>query len=492
MSKFVLAIDAGTTGVTVFLFDKQATIVSRAYREFQQFYPQPGWVEHDANEIWAVTHKMIGEVLEGRKASEVAAIGITNQRETTVMWDADSREPYHHAIVWQCRRTASRCDELRDKADMIGAKTGLVVDAYFSATKAEWLLKNVPAAADGAKNARARFGTIDTWLVDRLTGGKAHVTDYTNASRTMLFDIHKREWDAELLELFGVPETALPEVQPSAGVFGMTDPELFFGASVAICGIAGDQQAALFGQGCVEPGQVKNTYGTGCFALLNAGDEKVTSEHGLLTTLACDAKGHPVYCLEGSVFIGGAVVQWLRDELGVLSDAAESESKATSVDDNGGVYFVPAFVGLGAPYWDQDARGAIVGLTRGSNVGHLARAALESIAYQSRDLIDALQADLGSGVTLTDLRVDGGAVQNEFLMQFQADVLGLPVLRPKNIETTAQGAAFLAGLGAGFWNSFQEVQEVLTVDKTFQPAMDEARRAELYAGWQAAVKRARG
>ena len=489
-ARYVLAIDAGTTGVTVLLFDRQATVVRREYSEFTQHYPKPGWVGHDAEEIWQVTRRLIKQILADEGPGSVAAIGITNQRETTVLWDAETREPYDKAIVWQCRRTAARCAELRGHSERVAQKTGLVIDAYFSATKAEWLLEHAKGARQGAEQGRARFGTIDTWLVERLTGGKAHVTDFTNASRTMLFDIHTREWDPELLDLFSVPKSALPEVKPSAGVFALTDPAVF-GAEVPIAGIAGDQQAAMFGQGCVRPGEAKNTYGTGCFALVNAGHEPVRSQNGLVTTLACDAEGRPVYCLEGSVFIAGAVVQWLRDELRLIGSAAETESIARAVEDTGGVYLVPAFVGLGAPYWDQDARGSITGLTRGSNRSHIVRAALESIAYQSRDLIDALRADLGERAQLTELKVDGGACQNDFLMQFQADVLGVPVVRPRNIDTTAQGAAFLAGLGAGFWSSFGEVEAVLALDRTFTPAMAPERRAALYDGWKQAVSRTR-
>ncbi|MBL4847857.1 MAG: glycerol kinase GlpK [Planctomycetes bacterium] len=488
MSDYVLAIDAGTTGVTVLLFDKQAQVVRKLNREFAQHYPQPGWVEHDANEIWTVTEALIKEVLGDTLPSAVAAIGITNQRETTVLWDAETREPYHHAIVWQCRRTASRCDALQAHKDTFRNKTGLVVDAYFSGTKVEWILDNVPAARAGADAGRARFGTIDTWLVDRLTGGAAHVTDPTNASRTLMFDIHAKAWDDELLGLLNVPRSLLPEVKPSAGLFGTTDASVF-GAEVPITGIAGDQQAALFGQGCVLPGQAKNTYGTGCFALLNAGTEPVLSQNGLLTTLGCDSEGKPVYCLEGSVFVGGAVIQWLRDMLKMVPSAPESEQVAG--DSSEGVYLVPAFVGLGAPYWDQDARGVITGLTRGTDVSHIVRAALESIAFQSRDLIEALQADLGESGKLTELRVDGGACANGLLMQFQADLLGIPIVRPTNIETTAQGAAFLAGLGSGFWKSFAEVESVLGVDRTFEPKMGVEEREQLYAGWKEAVGRAR-
>ena len=488
MSDYVLAIDAGTTGVTVLLFDRQATVVRKLNREFTQHYPKPGWVEHDADEIWTVTEGLIKEVLGETPASAVAAIGITNQRETTVLWDSVTREPYYNAIVWQCRRTAERCDALQPHKETFRNKTGLVVDAYFSGTKVEWILENVPAAKAGAEAGQARFGTIDTWLVDRLTGGKVHATDPTNASRTLLFDIHTRAWDDELLGLLNVPRSVLPEVKPSAGLFGTTDASIF-GAEVPITGIAGDQQAALFGQGCVRPGQAKNTYGTGCFALLNAGTEPVLSQNGLLTTIGCDAEGKPVYCLEGSVFVGGAVIQWLRDMLNMVPTAPDSEQIAAESSE--GVYLVPAFVGLGTPYWDQDARGIITGLTRGTDVSHIVRAALESIAFQSRDLIDALQADLGDGAQLSELRVDGGACANGLLMQFQADILGLPVVRPTNIETTAQGAAFLAGLGSGFWKSFAEVESVLGIDTTFQPAMADEQRQELYAGWKDAVSRCR-
>ncbi|MEZ6187048.1 MAG: glycerol kinase GlpK [Planctomycetota bacterium] len=479
----IVAIDAGTTGVTVLGFDAQARVIHKGYREFKQHYPQPGWVEHDADEIWQVTEALLREALEAF-GERVAAIGITNQRETTVVWDKETRRPYHHAIVWQCRRTAARCDALRAHADTIRQKTGLVLDAYFSGTKLEWILQNVPAAKQGAAAGRARFGTIDTWLVERLTKGQAHVTDPTNASRTLLYDIHAKRWDPELLALLGIPASVLPEVKPSAGLFGHT---VGFGREIPITGIAGDQQAALFGQGCVEPGSAKNTYGTGCFALLNAGQERVESQNGLLTTIACDRRGAPVYCLEGSVFIGGAVIQWLRDELQLLPSAADSSTLAAP--DNGGVYLVPAFVGLGAPYWDQDARGLITGLTRGTNRGHLIRAALESIAYQSRDLIDALAADLGQ--PLSELRVDGGASTNDLLMQFQADVLGIPVARPRNVETTAQGAAFLAGLGCGLWKDFAEVEEVLAIDRTYAPALPPQAREQLYAGWKRAVGQAR-
>ncbi|MBI3722812.1 glycerol kinase GlpK, partial [bacterium] len=459
MAKYILAIDEGTTGVTLLLFDKQGKIARKAYSEFKQHYPRPGWVEHDPEEIWRVTKRLVGEILAGESPSVVAGVGITNQRETTVLWDQDTRRPFANAIVWQCRRTADRCRELKAQGHeaLVRAKTGLVLDAYFSGTKVAWLLENVPQAKTAADEGRARFGTIDTWLVERLSGGRLHVTDPTNASRTLLYDIHAKKWDDELLSLFGVPGSLLPQVRGSSEVLGMTDPDAF-GAEVPISGIAGDQQAALFGQGCVRPGELKNTYGTGCFALLNAGAKKVESHHGLLTTLGCDEKGKPVYCLEGSVFIAGAVVQWLRDALGVIANASESETHARAVADNAGVYFVPAFVGLGAPYWDQDARGAIVGLTRGTGRAHIIRAALESIAYQTRDLIDALRADLGAGVDISSLKVDGGAVVNDLLMQFQADILGIPVVRPKNVETTATGAAYLAGLACKFWQSFDEVR----------------------------------
>jgi glycerol kinase len=492
MSKYVLAIDEGTTGVTLLLFDRSGGIVRKAYSEFKQHYPRPGWVEHDPEEIWRVTKRLIAEVLGDEKPSEIAGIGITNQRETTVLWDADTRRPYANAIVWQCRRTADRCRELKAQGHepLIRSKTGLVLDAYFSGTKVQWLLDNVSGARAAAQNGRARFGTIDTWLVERLSGGKLHVTDPTNASRTLLYDIHQKKWDDELLALFQVPRSVLPEVRPSAGVLGVTDGDVF-GAEVPIAGIAGDQQSALFGQGCVRPGELKNTYGTGCFALLNAGDVKVESQHGLLTTLGCDAQGKPVYCLEGSVFIAGAAVQWLRDALGVIANAAETESRARAVENNAGVYFVPAFVGLGAPYWDPDARGAILGLTRGTGREHIIRAALESIAYQTRDLVDALRGDLAGKAEIGSLKVDGGAVANDFLMQFQSDILGVPVVRPKNIETTATGAAYLAGLGCGFWASHEEVARFQEVDRTFTPRLDAGARERLYSGWKQAVARVR-
>ncbi|HZV01462.1 MAG TPA: glycerol kinase GlpK [Planctomycetota bacterium] len=492
MSKYILAIDEGTTGVTLLLFDATGRVVRKAYSEFKQHYPRPGWVEHDPEEIWRVTKRLVGEVLADEKPSSISGIGITNQRETTVLWDAETRRPFHNAIVWQCRRTADRCRELKQKGHeaLVRAKTGLVLDAYFSGTKVQWLLENVSGARAAADKGKARFGTIDTWLVERLSGGKLHVTDPTNASRTLLFDIHTRQWDDELLSLFSVPRSVLPQVRNSAEVLGMTDPDVF-GAEVPICGIAGDQQAALFGQGCVRPGELKNTYGTGCFALLNAGQKKVESQHGLLTTLGCDAQGKPVYCLEGSVFIAGAAVQWLRDALGVIANAAESESRARAVENNAGVYFVPAFVGLGAPYWDQDARGAIVGLTRGTGRDHIVRAALESIAYQTRDLVDALRADLGPDTPIESLKVDGGAVANDFLMQFQSDVLGVPVVRPRNVETTATGAAYLAGLACGFWKSQEEVAKFQEVDRVFSPRLDVAGRERLYAGWKQAVARVR-
>jgi glycerol kinase len=492
MPKYVLAIDEGTTGITLLLFDQAGKIARKAYSEFKQHYPKPGWVEHDPEEIWRVTKHLIGEVLQGESPKDVAGIGITNQRETTVLWDAETRRPFANAIVWQCRRTADRCRELKQqgKEQLVRSKTGLVLDAYFSGTKVAWLLENAPGAKKAAEAGRARFGTIDSWLVERLSGGRLHVTDPTNASRTLLYDIHAKKWDDELLALFGVPRSVLPAVKGSSEILGMTDAEAF-GAEVPICGIAGDQQAALFGQGCVRPGELKNTYGTGCFALLNAGSVPVESTHGLLTTLGCDAKGKPVYCLEGSVFIAGAAIQWLRDALGVIANAAESEARARAVENNAGVYFVPAFTGLGAPYWDQDARGAIIGLTRGTGREHIIRAALESIAYQTRDLVDALRKDIGAAGEITSLKVDGGAVANDFLMQFQSDILGVPVVRPKNVETTASGAAFLAGLACGFWKSQEEVASFAEIDRTFTPRLDASARDRLYAGWKKAVERVR-
>jgi len=486
MGTHVLAIDQGTTGTTVMVFDAAGRVRGRAYSEFRQFYPKPGWVEHDAEEIWRVTQRVIGAALRSArlKPKDLAAIGITNQRETTVLWDRTTGKPVHRAIVWQDRRTAPICDALKAQGAeaTIHAKTGLVTDPYFSGTKLQWLFDHVKNAR--AKAERLAFGTIDTWLIWKLTGGRSHVTDYTNASRTLLFNIHRQQWDDELLRLLNVPQDVLPRVIPSAGVAATTDARAF-GAEVPITGIAGDQQAALFGQACFRPGLVKNTYGTGCFILMYTGDTAVDSKRGLLTTMACAADGRPAYAVEGSVFIAGAAVQWLRDGLGLLKSAPESEPHAKKVDSTLGVYLVPAFVGLGAPYWDAAARGALVGLTRGVTKAHVVRAALEALAYQTRDVVDTMVAE--SGRPLSGLRVDGGASANNFLMQFQADILGVNVDRPKVIETTAHGAALLAGLGVGLWKSEADLERVRRADRVFRPRMAPEQRESLYQGWRRAV-----
>jgi len=488
----VVAVDQGTTGTTVLVFDRRGRVVARSYSEFTQHYPQPGWVEHDAEEIWRVTLRVLRQACRRARvrARDVAAIGLTNQRETTVLWDRRSGRPIHRAIVWQDRRTAAHCDALRGRGlePLVRRRTGLVLDPYFSGTKVAWLLSNVRTAVERAARGELCFGTIDTWLLWRLTGGAVHATEPTNASRTLLYDIEARRWDPELCDLLGVPQAILPTVMPSSGVFGTTTADVL-GAPVPIAGIAGDQQAALFGHGCVEPGMAKNTYGTGCFLLLHTGTRPVPSEHGLLTTVACDEAGGPAYALEGAVFIAGAAVQWLRDGLAIIRKAAESERLARSVDSALGVYLIPAFVGLGAPHWDADARGALVGLTRGVTHAHLVRAALEAIAFQTRDVVDAMAADAGS--SLRALRVDGGASANDFLMQFQSDVLGVPVERPKLVETTAMGAALLAGLATGFWSSPRQLGQVRRADRRFRPRMAVERRDELYRGWQDAVSRVR-
>ena len=491
MALYILAIDQGTTGSTVMLFDKSGAIVAKAYSEFTQIYPKPGWVEHDAEEIWQTTSSIIREALAAAdaKSSDIAGIGITNQRETTVVWDKNTGKPIHNAIVWQCRRTSDFCKQLkkegRDKTFRI--KTGLVIDAYFSGTKIKWLLDNVPNAREKAAAGDLLFGTIDTWLLWKLTDGAVHATDYSNASRTMIYNIHDKKWDRELLDILDIPENILPKVKNSSGVFGETAISDMFDVPVPIAGIAGDQQAALFGQNCWEPGMVKNTYGTGCFMLMNTGNKAIESQHKLLTTLACDAKGRPCYALEGSVFIAGAVVQWLRDELKLISKASETEAIAASIDDNNGVYIVPAFVGLGAPYWEMDARGIIVGLTRGANRAHIVRAALESIAFQSYDVLEAMVKD--SDIPIKEMRVDGGATSNNFLMQFQSDILNLTIDRPDIVETTAVGAAFLAGLAVSFWQDEVELERVRKTNQTFSPAMDEQKASNLIAEWQHAVQK---
>jgi glycerol kinase len=496
---YILTIDQGTTGSTALVIDRRGSVVSRAYSEFTQYFPQPGWVEHDAEEIWTVSLKVMRAALRkaGVKPTDVAAIGITNQRETAVVWDRKTGRPIHRAIVWQDRRTADRCEQLRDggASESVQARTGLVIDSYFSATKIAWILDKVRGARKRARDGRLAFGTIDSWLIWKLSGGKVHATDFTNASRTLLFDIHARDWDRDLLELFDVPPAVLPEVRASSGEFCRTEPGLFGRAEIPVTGIAGDQQAALFGQLCVCPGMVKNTYGTGCFVLMPVGDRPVTSSSGLVTTLGCGPAGEPLYVLEGSVFVAGAAIQWLRDGLGLLRKASESEALARSVPDNEGVYLVPAFVGLGAPYWDAEARGTIVGLTRGNTRAHVVRAALESIAYQSRDVIEAMVADLRaiggrSRASLDELRVDGGAAANDFLMQFQADQLGVAVNRPKVVETTALGAAYLAGLGVGLWTPGQ-LEKKRARDRVFRPKGKSADHDRLYEGWKAAVRQAR-
>jgi len=494
MADYILALDQGTTSSRAILFDRAGRIVKVAQEEFAQIYPQPGWVEHDPESIWGTQLGTARRALvaAGVSASQIAAIGITNQRETTVVWDRETGAPLHNAIVWQCRRTAPACDRLRAEgwAEPIRAKTGLVVDAYFSGTKVAWLLENVPGLRAKAERGKALFGTIDSYLMWRLSGGRLHVTDVSNASRTMLFNIHDLNWDGEILALLQIPHAMLPEVRPSSQAYGVTDGGLF-GAEVPIAGAAGDQQAALFGQACFTPGQAKNTYGTGCFLLLNSGQEAVASQRGLLTTIAWQLAGEArvTYALEGSVFIAGAAIQWLRDGLGIITRAAESEGLAREVADTGGVYFVPAFVGLGAPYWDAYARGTIVGLTRGTDRRHLARAALEAICYQSRDVLEAMALD--SGIRLESLKADGGAASNDLLMQLQADLLGVPVRRPRVTETTALGAAYLAGLAIGFWSGKDEIAAQWQADAEFEPRMPAKRRDALYAGWQRAVERAR-
>ncbi|MAU13048.1 MAG: glycerol kinase [Anaerolineaceae bacterium] len=488
MSDYILALDQGTTSSRAILFDKSGHIVNVAQREFPQIYPQPGWVEHDPEAIWrsqlAVAQQVANNV-------SIAAIGITNQRETTVIWDRETGEPIHNAIVWQDRRTSRFCDELRSEGfdKTIAEKTGLVTDAYFSGTKVKWLLDNIPGAREKAKAGKLAFGTIDSYLIWKLTGGHLHITDVTNACRTMLYDIHKKWWSTTILERFDIPMSILPQVVSSSDVYGETSPELF-GKAIPIAGIAGDQQAATFGQACYEAGQVKNTYGTGCFMLMNTGSEPVASQNSLLTTVAWRVGEQPTqYALEGSIFIAGAAVQWLRDEMKLITSASETEAIANSIDGTDGVYMVPAFVGLGAPYWDQYARGTIVGLTRGSGRAHIVRATLEGIAYQTRDILTAMKAD--SGLDIPALRVDGGAVSNNFLMQFQADILGVPVVRPQVAETTALGAAYLAGLAVGYWSSQEEIQQQWKEDRTFEPSMSADQRESLYAGWQRAVERAR-
>nr|WP_207654257.1 glycerol kinase GlpK [Caloramator fervidus] len=490
LMKYILALDQGTTSSRAIVFDKEGRIIGVCQKEFKQIYPKPGWVEHDPVEILESQIFVAKEVLRKTniKPEDIAAIGITNQRETTVVWDKNTGKPVYNAIVWQCRRTASICDELKAKglSEVIRNKTGLVIDAYFSATKIKWILDNVEGVREKTKKGEVLFGNIDTWLIWNLTGGKVHVTDYSNASRTMLFNINSLEWDKDILKELDIPEGMLPKVCPSSYVYGYTSKDIF-GVEIPISGDAGDQQAALFGQACFLPGMAKNTYGTGCFMLMNTGEKLVHSNNGLLTTIAWGINGKVEYALEGSIFIAGAAIQWLRDELKLIENAAESERYATSVKDSNGVYVVPAFVGMGAPYWDMYARGAILGLTRGANKAHIIRATLESIAYQTRDVLEVMQQD--SGIKLKNLKVDGGAVVNNFLMQFQADILGVNVLRPVVTETTALGAAYLAGLSVGYWKDTDEISSKWKVDKAFEPLMDERTRQERYSGWKKAVNR---
>lgn len=487
--KYIMALDQGTTSSRCILFDHAGNICSSVQKEFTQIFPHPGWVEHNAKEIWDVTLEVSRAAMDklGVSAVDIAGIGITNQRETTVVWDKETGEPIANAIVWQCRRTADIIDRLIKDGygEMLRAKTGLVPDAYFSASKIKWLLDNVPGARSRAEAGKLLFGTIDTWLIWKLTGGKVHVTDRTNASRTMLYNIHELRWDDELLKLFNIPASMLPQVKPSSCVYGKSEFELY-GGEIPISGAAGDQQAALFGQCCFEPGQMKNTYGTGCFMLLNTGSDMVESRSGLITTIAASCGEDAQYALEGSVFVAGAAIQWLRDELSVISSASESLQYALSVPDTAGGYVVPAFTGLGAPWWNQRARGVVVGLTRGFSRAHLVRATLESLAYQSYDIVRAMETD--SGIPVSDLKVDGGACSNDFLMQFQADILGADVVRPRCIETTALGAAYLAGLAVGFWSGLDDVRGNWAVDKTFVPSMADEKRKELTDGWHKAVK----
>ncbi|PJF36069.1 MAG: glycerol kinase [Candidatus Thermofonsia Clade 1 bacterium] len=490
---YILALDQGTTSSRAILFNREGKILSVAQKEYPQIYPQAGWVEHDPSDIWSTQIGVAGEALARANISprEVTAIGITNQRETTIIWERATGKPIHNAIVWQCRRTAPRCEQLRAEgfAALVRAKTGLVLDAYFSGTKVEWLLDNVPGARERAANGELAFGTVDTWLLWNLSGGRIHATDVSNASRTMLYNIHTGDWDDELLARLNIPRALLPKVLPSSALYGETDANIF-GAAVPIGGVAGDQQAATFGQACYQVGSVKNTYGTGCFMLMNTGQRAVESQGGLLTTIAWQLGDQPtIYALEGSVFVAGAAIQWLRDELQLIRTAAESEAVAASVPDSNGVYVVPAFVGLGAPYWDSFARGTIVGLTRGSNRAHIVRATLESIAFQTRDVVEVMIRD--AGLQLETLRVDGGAVANNWLMQFQADILGVPVVRPAVTETTALGAAYLAGLAVGYWQSPEQIAAQWAAEKTFVPRMSAEERERRYHGWQRAVERAK-
>lgn len=491
MEKYILSFDAGTTSSRAIIFNKKGQIINVAQKEFQQIYPKAGWVEHDPMEIWASQSGVAREVLEmsAIRPDQIVGIGITNQRETTLVWDKNTGKPVYNAIVWQCRRTASYCERLKEKGwiDKIRDKTGLVVDAYFSATKIAWILDNVEGAREKAERGDLLFGTVDTWLVWNLTRGKVHVTDYSNASRTMLFNIKDLKWDDEILEALNIPRSMMPEVKDSSCIYGYTDEHTYGGARIPIAGIAGDQQAALFGQNCFKPGMVKNTYGTGCFVLMNTGQEMIRSKNGLLTTIAWGIDGRVSYALEGSVFIAGAAIQWLRDELRLVYDSPQSEYYANKIEDTDGVVVVPAFTGLGAPYWDMYARGGIFGLTRGTKREHLVRATLESLAYQSKDVIEAMQED--AKIPLAYLRVDGGASANNFLMQFQADMLNTEVHRPRTLETTSLGAAYLAGLAVGYWKDLDEISEDFSIDRTFKPQMSQEKRDKNYKYWKKAIER---
>ncbi|AMW98050.1 glycerol kinase GlpK [Rummeliibacillus stabekisii] len=489
MEKYILSLDQGTTSSRAILFNHKGEIVHTAQKEFTQYFPQPGWVEHDASQIWGSILAVIASCLSEAnvKPEQIAGIGITNQRETTVVWDKETGKPIYNAIVWQSRQTSGICEELKAAGhnDLFREKTGLLIDAYFSGTKVKWILDNVEGAREKAEAGKLLFGTIDTWLIWKLSGGKAHVTDYTNASRTLMFNIYDLEWDEELLSILDVPKQMLPEVRPSSEVYANTVDYHFFGQEIPIAGAAGDQQAALFGQACFEPGMAKNTYGTGCFMLMNTGEKPVPSKHGLLTTIAWGLNGKVEYALEGSIFVAGSAIQWLRDGLRMFRDAADSEEYATGVESTDGVYVVPAFVGLGTPYWDSDVRGAVFGLTRGTSKEHFVRATLESLAYQTKDVLSSMESD--SGIELKTLRVDGGAVKNNFLMEFQSDILNVPVERPRINETTALGAAYLAGLAVGFWDNEDEIAQQWAIDRAFEPTMEEERRNDLYNGWKKAI-----
>jgi glycerol kinase len=492
VEQFILSLDQGTTSTRAIIFNKRGEIVHTAQKEFTQIFPRPGWVEHNANEIWGSILSVIAGVMSESsiKPVQIAGIGITNQRETTIVWDKETGEPVYNAIVWQSRQTSEICDELKSKGydDIFRQKTGLLIDAYFSGTKVKWILDNVEGAREKAEKGKLLFGTIDTWLIWKLSGGRVHVTDYSNASRTLMFNIYDLKWDDDLLGILGVPKSMLPEVRPSSQVYANTADYHFFGREVPIAGIAGDQQAALFGQACFDKGMAKNTYGTGCFMLMNTGEKAVRSNHGLLTTIAWGLNGKVEYALEGSIFVAGSAIQWLRDGLRIIKEAGQSEDLAKKVESADGVYVVPAFVGLGTPYWDSDVRGAVFGLTRGTTKEHLVRATLESLAYQTRDVLSAMEAD--SEIQLKTLRVDGGAVKNNFLMEFQSDILNVPVERPIVNETTALGAAYLAGLAVGFWESQEEISKQWAIDRRFSPGMTEENRTGLYNGWKKAVRAA--